>query len=151
MGKSLKLEHRPMTRKDLKEVLKIENASFEQPYSREILEQELKIKAAHVWVATNREKVVGYIDFWIVSGEMELVSIAIHPKYRRRSVADYLMKEMNRYGRTHKVKTVVLDVRASNEKAQKLYKKFGFKKVGLRKDYYSDNREDAIIMKREFR
>ena len=138
-----------MRKKDLAEVLKIERKCFEEPYSREIFEQELKIKAAQLWVIPYRQKIVGYIDFWLVASEMELVSIAVHPKFKRRGIGQYLMEEMFDYGCQHQASSIVLDVRKSNLKAQKLYGKFGFKKVGLRKKYYSDNQEDAIVMKRK--
>ncbi len=138
-----------MTRKDLGEVLRIERACFEQPYTREILEQELKIKAAQLWVATYRGKILAYIDYWLVADEIELVSIAVDPPYARRGVARKLMEQMMSFGHQHDVKALYLDVRAANRKAQSLYEKFGFERAGVRKRYYSDNQEDAIIMRKE--
>lgn len=137
-----------MTRADLNAVLDIERRSFEQPYSREILAQELKIKAAHLRVATYRQKVIGYIDFWLVHDEMELISIAVHPSFTRRGVGEGLMREMLRFAGQNEARVLFLDVRRSNEKAQRLYEKFGFEKAGVRRRYYSDNQEDAIIMKK---
>ena len=137
-----------MTRSDLDAVLAIERNSFEQPYSREILAQELKIRAAHLRVATYRRKVIGYIDFWLVHDEMELISIAVHPEFKRRGVGDALMYEMIRFAHQNEARFIYLDVRRSNEPAQHLYHKFGFEKAGVRKRYYSDNQEDAIIMKK---
>ncbi len=140
-----------MTRADLGRVLEIERRSFEQPYSREILEQELKIQVANLWVATYRRKIVAYIDFWLVRDEMELISIAVHPDFKRLGIAEFLMAEMIRYAYHNHVAFVYLDVRASNAPAQHLYSKFSFQKVGIRRRYYSDNQEDAIIMKKELR
>ncbi|MFO1463871.1 MAG: ribosomal protein S18-alanine N-acetyltransferase [bacterium] len=137
-----------MTRSDLDAVLEIERRSFEQPYSREILAQELKIKAAHLRVATYRRKVIGYIDFWLVHDEMELISIAVHPDFKRRGVGEGLMHEMIRFAHQNEARFIFLDVRRSNEVAQQLYEKFGFAKAGVRRRYYSDNQEDAIIMKK---
>lgn len=134
---------------DLNEVLRIERASFEQPYSRAILEQELKITAAHVWVALHRGKIVAYIDFWVVKDEMELVSIAVSPRYKRRGVGDFMMHRMDRFADQQRARYIYLDVRQSNLAAQGLYEKFGFAKVGVRRRYYTDNQEDAIIMKKE--
>jgi ribosomal-protein-alanine acetyltransferase len=134
---------------DLDEVLRIERASFEQPYSRAIIEQELKITAARVWVALHRGKIVAYIDFWVVKDEMELVSIAVSPRYKRRGVGDFMMQRMCRFADQQRARFIYLDVRQSNIAAQLLYAKFGFAKVGLRRRYYSDNQEDAIIMKKE--
>jgi len=137
-----------MTRSDLDAVLEIERSSFEQPYSREILAQELKIKAAHMRVATYRRKVIGYIDFWLVHDEMELISIAVSPDFKRRGVGEGLMHEMIRFAYQNEARFIYLDVRRSNEPAQQLYEKFGFAKAGVRRRYYSDNQEDAIIMKK---
>ncbi|MCC6273801.1 MAG: ribosomal protein S18-alanine N-acetyltransferase, partial [Deltaproteobacteria bacterium] len=139
---------RPMTRSDLDAVLDIERRSFEQPYSREILAQELKIKAAHLRVATYRRKVIGYIDFWLVHDEMELISVAVHPDFKRCGVGEGLMQEMIRFAHQNEARFIYLDVRRSNEAAQRLYEKFGFEKAGVRRRYYSDNQEDAIIMKK---
>jgi ribosomal-protein-alanine N-acetyltransferase len=129
--------------------LQIERQSFKEPYSRAIFEQELKIKAAVLWVVTYRRNIVGYINFWVILDEIELVSIAVHPRYHRRGVAILMMQRMLEFGIARGVQSVVLDVRTSNHAAQSLYRRFGFEKVGLRRAYYSDNREDAIIMKRE--
>lgn len=138
-----------MTLRDLKNVLVIERECFKEPFSPEILKQELKIKVANVWVAAHLKKAVGYIDFWMIVDQMELVSVAVHPKFQGRGIAQGMMKKMIRYGRRHGVRFVVLDVRTSNRVAQHLYRKFGFRQVGLRKQYYSDNREDALIMKKD--
>lgn len=138
-----------MTKKDLKQVLEVERLCFEQPYNRAIFLQELKISSAQLWVVPYRKRIIAYIDFWNVAGEMELVSIAVHPKYTGKGVGPYLMKQMLRYGKKHQAHSIILDVRTSNQRAQKLYRKFGFLQVGLRKRYYSDNQEDALIMKRE--
>lgn len=140
---------RPMYRSDIEHVLEIERKSFGQPYSWEIFIQELKIKVAHVWVVNYHRKILGYIDFWLVLKEMELVSIAVHPDYRSQGVGRVMIEGMLRFARQHKVRLVFLDVRESNIAAQKFYSKFGFKKMGVRRRYYSDNLENAIIMKKE--
>lgn len=149
MKKKRTYQHRPMIKKDLTQVLEVERLCFEQPYNRAIFIQELKIPAAVLWVVPYRNRVVGYIDFWNVAGEMELVSIAVHPKQTGKGVGHYLMRQMIQYGLKHEAHSIILDVRHSNERAQKLYRKFGFYQVGLRKKYYSDNQEDALIMKRD--
>jgi len=149
MGRQNKFKLREMQRADLNKVLEIERASFEQPYTREIFEQELKIKVANLWVATHRKNILGYIDFWVVADEVELISIAVHPQFKRMGVGDLLLGEMLRHVEALGSAFVYLDVRESNLPAQKLYSKFGFTKVGVRRRYYSDNQEDAIIMKKE--
>lgn len=134
--------------KDLKQVLEIERLCFKEPYSRQIFEQELKIEAAVLWVVPYRNRILGYIDYWVISDQMELVSIAVHPKFNGRGLGKLLMSHMIRDGKTKGIRSIILDVRKSNRKARSLYRKFGFKRVGLRKRYYSDSQEDAIIMKK---
>jgi len=149
MGSKNKFKLREMTRADLNKVLDIERKSFEQPYTREIFEQELKIKVANLWVATHRKNILGYIDFWVVADEVELISIAVHPQFKRMGVGEMLLREMIHFVELKGLSFIYLDVRESNLTAQKLYSKFGFSKVGVRRRYYSDNQEDAIIMKKE--
>ncbi len=148
MAKRIRFQIRPMLKGDLDRVIEIENRCFQQPYSREIFEQEFKIKAAYLRVATYRGKIIAYIDFWLVSDEVELISIAVDPSFKRRAVGEGLMKMMLKFAKQNGAKFLYLDVRASNTSAQKLYQKFGFAKVGVRRRYYSDNQEDAWMMKR---
>lgn len=143
-----KFKHRSMKIADLNEVLALEKKCFSQAYSREILSQELKINAAHLWVLPYQKKMIAYLDFWVVADEIELVSIAVHPEYRRLGAGHYLLARMIAYGRRARVRSIYLDVRSSNEKAKALYKKLGFQTVGLRKRYYSDNQEDALILRK---
>jgi len=143
----LNFKLRPMYHKDLPQVLAIERQNFPQPYSQAILEQELKIPAAHLRVATHRNKVLGYIDFWQVGDEVELVSIAVRPASHGERIGQGLMQSMFDFAKQHGAHSLLLDVRISNQRARRLYEKFGFKQVGLRKRYYSDNQEDAVIMR----
>jgi [ribosomal protein S18]-alanine N-acetyltransferase len=138
-----------MRKKDLPEVLEIERLCFRQPYSHEIFEQELQIEAAHLWVVSYKRRVIAYLDFWMVADEMELVSIAVHSDFQGLGVATVLLKGMVAYAQQHEQRSIVLDVRASNAAALHLYQKFSFRTVGLRKRYYSDNQEDALILRRE--
>jgi ribosomal-protein-alanine N-acetyltransferase len=149
MKKKTSFTHRPMRKKDLPEVLEIERLCFRQPFSQEIFEQELQISAAHLWVVPFRRRVIAYLDFWTVADEMELVSIAVHPDHQGLGVAAYLLRGMVAYAKHHGMRSIVLDVRASNHAALHLYQKFSFHQVGLRKRYYSDNQEDALILRRE--
>lgn len=138
-----------MRKKDLPEVLEIERLCFRQPFSQEIFEQELQISAAHLWVVAKKGKVIAYLDFWTVADEMELVSIAVHPDCQGLGVAAHLLESMVQYARQQEKRFIVLDVRVSNQAALHLYQKFSFRQVGLRKRYYSDNQEDALILRRE--
>jgi ribosomal-protein-alanine N-acetyltransferase len=147
--KKISFRHRPMKKKDLPEVLEIERLCFRQPYSYEIFEQELQIDAANVWVVPYKRRVIAYLDFWMVADEMEMVSIAVHPAFRGMGVATFLLRAMVNHAKKNGLHSIVLDVRVSNAAALYLYEKFSFRTVGLRKRYYSDNQEDALILRRE--
>lgn len=83
---------------------------------------------------------------WIIAGEGDITNIAVTPKYRKHGIASNLLIKLFEVCKTFNCGDITLEVRASNIPAQNLYKKFNFKEEGMRKGYYSDNGEDAIIM-----
>ena len=89
---------------------------------------------------------VGYVSTWLVFEEAHITAIAVRKAYRGRGVGELLLGGAIEFAMHQKSRVVTLEVRVSNDSAIALYKKYGFKKVGLRKAYYSDNREDADIM-----
>ena len=130
----------PMRKKDLSAVVAIENLSFKAPKPESVF-----IEDEHKYlVARDGDRVVGYIGIEEISGEKHIINTAVHPDYRRQGVGQLLIKRI-----LNKKDIFFLEVRVSNQPAIKLYEKFGFKNVGLRKKYYQDNSEDAIIMRRE--
>lgn len=133
----------------LDRVIAIERASFSQPYSRDIFEEELTLDIARPQVLKMGEEVVGFIDYWIVRGEVHLINIAIDPAYRRQHLGSLLMNHLEDAGREAGATKIFLDVRKSNESAIALYAKFGYQKVGVRRRYYSENNEDALVMMKE--
>ncbi|MDE2058431.1 MAG: ribosomal protein S18-alanine N-acetyltransferase [candidate division NC10 bacterium] len=143
-----------MRREDLPEVLVIESLSFAEPWTEEMFLHELSSeRIAESLVARmdegSGERIVGFLCAWIVSGELHINNIAVHPGYRGRGVASQLLDTM--LGRAH-IKGVTvgyLEVRASNEAAAALYKSYGFQPIGRRRNYYEHPREDAIVMRRE--
>lgn len=136
-----------MHKADVSAVLELERLSFANPYTPEILQEELKITVACLWVALHQSKIVGYVDFWQVADQWELVSVAVHPQYRGLGIGRALLNKMFSLAKRKKAKNIFLDVRVGNEAAKKLYASLGFKPVGLRKKYYSDNGEDALILR----
>lgn len=135
------------TLRDIDGILKIENRSFPQPFSRNMFETELLLEIAHLYVLRERARIAGYIDFWHVGPEIHLISIAVHPRTRRRGHGRRLMDFLFQSARMLKAVEIFLDVRLSNKGAIQLYREYGFKKVGVRKEYYRDNREDALVMR----
>jgi [ribosomal protein S18]-alanine N-acetyltransferase len=89
--------------------------------------------------------------FWFVSEEVDIHNIAVHPDFRRQGIGRLLLEQVVAAARRQERLRVTLDVRFSNASAQSLYRRFGFVARGLRKAYYSDNGEDALVMALELR
>jgi len=147
---SLKPSIELMTLRDIDCVLEIEKQCFTHPYSRQILEDELMLDVSHLRILKLGKLVVGFLDYWLVKDEIHLINIAILPQYQGRGYAGLLMKYLFEVSRTKLCKKIFLDVRESNQAAIGLYQKYGFQKVGVRKQYYSENKEDAWVMVKEF-
>lgn len=143
-----------MRREDLPEVLAIENLSFSEPWTEDMFLHELSAEGVtHVLVARSDEgsgpRIVGFLCAWIVAGELQINNIAVHPGYRRRGVASQLLAEMLCRAKVMGAKAGYLEVRASNEAANALYQRYGFRQIGRRRNYYERPREDAILMGKE--
>ncbi|MBI2836470.1 MAG: ribosomal protein S18-alanine N-acetyltransferase [Chloroflexi bacterium] len=95
------------------------------------------------------ELVVGFAGIWVISEEAHITSIAVREKLRGRGIGELLMMAIIDLARKLDARTVTLEVRVSNSVAQSLYTKFGFSPVGTRRGYYTDNREDALLMSTE--
>lgn len=96
-----------------------------------------------------KEYIVGLTGFWIVAGEAHITTIAVRPPYHRRGVGEQLFISLIELAKELNARTLTLEVRVSNVAAQSLYSKYGFTEVGLRRGYYSDNKEDALLMSTE--
>ena len=137
---------RPMTKDDVDSVYIVEEDCFVDPWSKESIRKELKNDLARYLVAQLDNKIVGYIGVWFVVDEGHITNVAVHSDYRGKKIGDNLVKEMIQLCKQSNIVAMTLEVRASNSIAQNLYRKYGFKMGGIRKEYYSDNKEDAIIM-----
>jgi ribosomal-protein-alanine N-acetyltransferase len=100
--------------------------------------------------ADDEENLLGYSGMWILADEAHIMSIASGQKYRRQGIGEALLIAIVEMAQQYKARIVTLEVRVSNTTAQNLYLKYGFQKTGLRKAYYLDNREDAIIMSTDY-
>jgi ribosomal-protein-alanine N-acetyltransferase len=98
----------------------------------------------------NEDNILGYAGMWILADEAHVMSIASRQENRRKGIGEGLLIALIELAQQHKARIVTLEVRVSNITAQNLYLKYGFQKTGLRKAYYLDNREDAIIMSTEY-
>jgi len=131
----------------LDEVLAIEKDSFPVPWLRHaFLYEILHNNVAHYVVALNDKEVIGYCGMWVIVDEAHVTNLAVRRDFRNRKIGSLLMKEMMRRAARKGVKKMTLEVRSSNLAARRLYENLGFKQFGLRKRYYVDNGEDAIIM-----
>lgn len=135
-----------MKESDLPEVLAIEQVSFPTPFTLNLFKMELNLNVAHLFVARQAGKVVGYVDFWRVGPEAHLITIAVHPDHRKHGIGSKLVTFMLDEVKKSRVEVVSLDVRPSNAAGLKLYASFGFRQAGIRKRYYQDNDEDALVL-----
>ncbi|WP_079504164.1 ribosomal protein S18-alanine N-acetyltransferase [Mesobacillus jeotgali] len=138
---------RNMTIDDLDDVMVVEANSFAVPWSREAFFNELtKNQFAQYLVVEVDQKVVGYCGVWIIVDEAHITNIALLPEYRGMKLGEALMAKMMELAREMGALRMTLEVRVSNERAQNLYRKFGFEEGAIRKQYYTDNMEDALVM-----
>ena len=142
----MKLTTSLMTEADIDAVLEISLLSFPTSWSKESYIQELANPIANYIVVKFNGKVIGFVGAWIIIDEAHITNIAVHPDFRRKNVASVLLEELLRLTKSANCNAYTLEVRASNIPAQKLYKKYKFVEQGIRKNYYQDNKEDAIIM-----
>ena len=131
---------------DINEILDISALSFSICWSKNSYLQELTNPVAKYLVAKIDNTVVGFVGTWIVLDESHITNIAVHPTYRKQGIASKLLEELLNYCKNQGCTAYTLEVRSSNIAAQSLYEKHGFKQNGIRKRYYEDNNEDAILM-----
>ena len=139
-----------MTSGHLDDVYIIETECFSHPWSRQSLENELNDETSLFLVAKEENEVIGYIGMSVVIDEGYIFNVAVCEKYRKKGVATALINELVTYGKKNNFSFITLEVRESNLPAISLYSKFGFIKVGERKDYYSNPKENAILMTKYF-
>lgn len=135
-----------MKAEDIGEVYEIEHMCFTTPWSLESFAEEINNNLAKYFVAKVDGKVVGYGGVWIVVDEGHITNIAVHPDYRGQGIGEAIVKSLIALAKEHNITSITLEVRPTNTAALNLYKKFGFKVEGLRKGYYTDTKEDALIM-----
>lgn len=134
---------------DLDRIMEIENTSFEAPWSRKSYEEVVPLDTISFWVAKSNGRVVGYMLLQKIESEMELHTFAVAPEERRKGIAIKLLERMRDEAKRSGVSSVFLQVRPSNKEARSLYGKFGFTPIGMRRRYYQNDGEDAIVMKME--
>lgn len=137
---------REMTAEDVGGVLLVEQESFSTPWSERLFYDELKNPHTVYYVCEDNGKIAAYGGVWHVLDEGQITNIAVKPEYRKSGLGSRLLDAIISYAKTEKLSVVELEVRASNAPAIGLYKKFGFHEVGVRKNYYKNPTEDALLM-----
>jgi ribosomal-protein-alanine N-acetyltransferase len=136
-----------MREEDIPSVREIDDLSFPTPWPHEAYIRELRDnRLACYIVARTTGGVVGYAGMWIILDEAHVTTIAVAPELRGRRIGERLLVSLIAEALHRGAHWVTLEVRRSNRTAQGLYRKYGFKEIGVRRGYYSDNREDAIVM-----
>ncbi|MDF2923130.1 MAG: alanine acetyltransferase [Paenibacillaceae bacterium] len=138
---------RPMKVDDIDFICEIEQEAFPTPWTPGAFHNELTNNHfAHYLVMEVDNAIAGYAGMWIIMDEAHITNIAVRTGYRGRKLGERLLLELRSHAGKHGAKRMTLEVRVTNRVAQNLYEKLGFRSVGVRKGYYTDNNEDALIM-----
>jgi ribosomal-protein-alanine N-acetyltransferase len=136
-----------MRLEDLDEVQRIEQASFSTPWPENAYRSELMTnRLASYLVGRVDGRIVAYGGMWLMVDEAHITTFAVHPAWRRKRIGERLLLAFLDLARDRHAREATLEVRLSNLAARRLYEKYGFRPVGVRPRYYSDNNEDALIM-----
>lgn len=138
-----------MEETDLGRIVELERACFSNPWSLASFEHELENPISHMRVLETEEGILGHIGYWMVLDEVHLLTIAIDEAHRGKGLARFLMHEMITHAKEAGAKHMVLEVRENNESAIRLYERFGFLPAGRIHNYYPEEKQDAIIMRKE--
>lgn len=144
----MKIDYSLMNETHINGVYELSKECFATPWTLDSINNELNNPLAKYVIAQDSSTgdVIGFVGVWIIAGEGDITNIAVSPKYRQQGIASNLLIKLFEVCKTFDCNDITLEVRSSNVPAQNLYKKFAFKEEGLRKGYYSDNGEDALIM-----
>ncbi len=143
----LTVEIVPMLRRHLRSVLRIEEQVYPRPWSQNLFLSELAMPSSRIYrVARVGRKLVGYGGTMLVGEDGHITTLAVHPEWQRSQVGTRLVLALTRASLARDVRNLTLEVRVANDAAQDLYRRFGFAPVGVRKGYYQETSEDALVM-----
>ena len=139
----------PLDEAHLARVLEIERELFRAPWSLAMFRQEVEEKwLSRSFVAISEGEVVAYVIAWFLRGEVHILNLGVTPSHQRRGIARRLLRHILDFAEETNSALITLEVRVSNEAAKRLYASMGFASVGIRRRYYRDNDEDALVMTR---
>ena len=137
----------PLRRRHLRAVVRIEEECYPRPWSATLFLSEIAQRTSRRYiVATIGPLVVGYCGLMMVGDDGHVTTVTVDPAWHRRGIATVMLLDVARIAPTHGIRNLTLEVRVSNAPAQVLYRRFGFAPVGVRKNYYAETGEDAIVM-----
>ncbi len=140
------MEIRKMTEADLPQVCAIENETFSDPWREEDFSNSLRDDNNTYLVVEFDGAIIAYCGFWGVVGEGDIFNVAVKKEYRGQHIGKTMLTALIKEGMTRGIASYTLEVRISNEPAIRLYESLGFEKAGVRKDFYTKPKEDAVIM-----
>jgi ribosomal-protein-alanine N-acetyltransferase len=136
-----------MKRRHLRGVLRIESQVYPRPWSLGLFLSELALRTSRVYiVAKVGAVVVGYAGLMLTGSDGHVTTIAVDPAWQRRGIGTRLLLALSRAGVVHGCTALTLEVRVTNQAAQEMYRRFGYAPAGVRKNYYSESNEDALVM-----
>ncbi len=139
---------RALENKDLQEIEQIEESLYKNPWNREAFLRDLENDIAFNYVLEHEGVIIGYYGFWIMFDNVDITKVSIRKELQGKGLSNILMNDFFSRIKNLDIKTITLEVRVSNSKAINLYKKYGFKEIAKRKQYY-DDLEDAYILQKE--
>jgi len=146
-GSPVQVQVVAMRRRHLRGVLRIEQQAYPRPWSMSLFLSELALRSSRAYfVARIGREVVGYAGLMMVLEDGHITTVAVDPRRRRLGVAKRLVLAICREAIERGAEALTLEVRLSNRGAQELYRQFGFRPVGVRKGYYQETGEDALVM-----
>jgi len=142
------IQYRRMTPEDVEVVHSIEVATFPTPWTLDSFHYEMRENEFAYYIVAENEQgtIVGFCGMWLVIDSAQITNVAVIEEVRGKGIGETLMREAMRIAREHDIEMMSLEVRVSNLVAQNLYRKLGFQDGGIRKGYYVDNQEDALVM-----
>lgn len=145
--RSLHVEIVPMRRRHLRSVLRIEGRVYPRPWTFGLFMSELALRSTRVYlVAKVRGTVVGYAGLMLTGEDGHVTTVAVDPDWHRHGIGARLLLTLTRAGIARGCRALTLEVRMSNDAAQAMYRRFGYAPAGIRKGYYAETNEDALVM-----
>lgn len=139
---------RRATEADAESIHLVESVGQQAPWTLAVIIKELRVEWSRTWVVIDDRGVCAYLCVWLVADEIHILNVVVHPRVRRQGLGRGLVEELIEQAERSSYSVVTLEVRVGNDGARQLYEATGFREIGRRQAYYSDNGEDALVMAR---